>query len=613
MPNEERGPQGEIVENLNQRFSEEMDERVETPERSQRSLPTSTIRSVPANTAEPTIQMTITQLRMFIAEAVAQPIPVGRQAKEAPSSGEKRKAVSFEQEEPADDIQEQEAERPSMRREDGGGTRRKKEKDKSEDSYVRTTPFTSEVLADDLPTSFRSFTLECDGTTDPWDHVCRFENTAQLHLLSDGVKCRVFATTLTGAAQQWFGQLLGGSVPAFGRLCSMLLHYFASSMKHQRSKITLFSIKQQAEESLRGYVKRFNTAMLEVPAVSEEIKVSAVSQGLREGNLFRSLALDQVTTFDQLLERAERYINLEEAQRIKKDEQGAQALDRRKEREDVRRPDSSSFKRDVFLERKVGPRFDQFASLTSAPSHILMTIERSPMLKWPSTYSQVPRKSHAAGGFCRFHNDYGHSTDECQHLRDEIEWLVRAKNLKESVRSNTPKAPPVPPRDTAQNKNKGSASQNTSTPPSGNFVNTVRERGEWDDGTHEAAFQRRRKIREGKRAACWREELLKEQERRYTPHIIFGAVDETESFPPSNRALMITAEVPGKGVARILIDTGSSIDIICTSCLRRLNVGCEVYPTETDVIGFSGDVLRSVGEVTLPVSLGIGRLPQWAR
>lgn len=265
MPNEERGPQGEIVENLNQRFSEEMDERVETPESSQRSLPTPTIRSVPANTAEPTIQMTMTQLRMFIAEAVAQAIPVGRQAKEAPSSGEKRKAVSFEQEEPADNIQEQEAER------------RKKENDKSEDSYVRTTPFSSEVLADDLPTSFRSFTFEYDGTTDPWDLVCRFENTAQLYLLSDGVKCRVFATTLTGAAQQWFGQLPGGSVPTFGRLCSMFLHYFASSQKHQRSTITLFSIKQQAEESLRGYVKRFNTAMLEVPAVSEEIKVSAVS------------------------------------------------------------------------------------------------------------------------------------------------------------------------------------------------------------------------------------------------------------------------------------------------------------------------------------------------
>lgn len=201
----------------------------------------------------------------------------------------------------------------------------------------------------------------------------------------------------------------------------MFLHHFASSRKHQKSTITLFSIKQRAEESLRGYVKRFNTAMLEVPAASEEIKIIALSQGLREGDLFRSLALDHVATFDRLLERAERYVNLEEAQKIKKEERGALILDRKRGKEEARRIESTSFRRENFPERRVGPRFDPYAPLTSAPSHILMTIERSPMLKWPSTYSQTPRKSPATGGFCRFHNDYGHSTDECQHLRDEID------------------------------------------------------------------------------------------------------------------------------------------------------------------------------------------------
>lgn len=92
---------------------------------------------------------------------------------------------------------------------------------------------------------------------------------------------------------------------------------------------------------------------------------------------------------------------------------------------------------------------------------------------------------------------------------------------------------------------------------------------------------------------------MNERQRRYTPHIIFGAVDETGSFPPNNKALLITAEVARRGVAPILIDAGISAD-----CLRRLNVGCEVHPRETDVIGFSVDVLRLVGEVTLPISLG---------
>lgn len=159
--------------------------------------------------------------------------------------------------------------------------------------------------------------------------------------------------------------------------------------------------------------------MLEVPRASEEILISALAQGLREGDLLQSLALEPVTSFDQLLERAEMYINLEEAQKIKKEERGVATFDKRKIRDDLRRANPLNFKREIFQERRVGPRFDQYAPLTSAPSHILMTLERSPMLRWSSTYCQVPRKSPATGGFFRFHNDYGHSTDKCQHLRDE--------------------------------------------------------------------------------------------------------------------------------------------------------------------------------------------------
>lgn len=154
-----------------------------------------------------------------------------------------------------------------------------------------------------------------------------------------------------------------------------------------------------------------------------------------------------MTSFDQLLERAERYINLEEAQKIKKEERRVATFDKRKIRDDVRRADPPNFKRETFQERRVGPQFDQYAPLTSAPSHILMTLERSPMLRWPSTYAQVPRKSPATGGFFRFHNDYGHSTDECQHLRDEKYRLVRTKNLKEFVRGTGLRAQQLPPRE----------------------------------------------------------------------------------------------------------------------------------------------------------------------
>lgn len=62
-------------------------------------------------------------------------------------------------------------------------------------------PFAENIMRDDMPASFRPVAFEYDGTTDPWDHVCWFENTALLHRFADGIKCRVFATTLTKSAQ----------------------------------------------------------------------------------------------------------------------------------------------------------------------------------------------------------------------------------------------------------------------------------------------------------------------------------------------------------------------------------------------------------------------------
>lgn len=77
---------------------------------------------------------------------------------------------------------------------------------------TKGVPYAENIVNEDLPTSFRPVTFEYDGTTDPWEHVCRFKNTAMVYRYSDGVKCRVFTTTLTKLAQTWFSQLEDGII-----------------------------------------------------------------------------------------------------------------------------------------------------------------------------------------------------------------------------------------------------------------------------------------------------------------------------------------------------------------------------------------------------------------
>ncbi|XP_074579543.1 uncharacterized protein LOC141836033 [Curcuma longa] len=76
----------------------------------------------------------------------------------------------------------------------------------------------------------------------------------------------------------------------------------------------LFAIKQKSKESLKDYLRRFNQGAQEVPAAPSEVLVSAFSQGLIEGDFFRSLIKKPPENFDMLMTRADKYIHVEEAQ-----------------------------------------------------------------------------------------------------------------------------------------------------------------------------------------------------------------------------------------------------------------------------------------------------------
>lgn len=101
----------------------------------------------------------------------------------------------------------------------------------------------------------------------------------------------------------------------------------------------------------------------------------------------------------------------------------------------------------------------------------------------------------------------------------------------------------------------------------------------------------------------WREELA-ELRRGFMPPITLDLTDEVGLFRPNNDALMFTAVVANFEVARIFVDTGSSVDVIYMDCLKQFNVDFKIVPTQTDIVRLTGAAIKSIGEVVLPVSLG---------
>ncbi|XP_073125472.1 uncharacterized protein [Henckelia pumila] len=185
----------------------------------------------------------------------------------------------------------------------------------------RESPFARAILDEELRANFKQPTLgEYDGSSDPEEHLGRFENAALLHRYTDAIKCRIFLTTLVRSAQQWFNLLQPGSIRSFNDFSSAFLHQFASSKKYLKTSLSLFNLKQSEVEPLREYVQRFNTAALEVPAATADTLVNSFTQGLSGGEFFKSLVKKPPLTYDELLSRAEKYVNLEDAQRQRRHE-----------------------------------------------------------------------------------------------------------------------------------------------------------------------------------------------------------------------------------------------------------------------------------------------------
>ena len=74
---------------------------------------------------------------------------------------------------------------------------------------------------------------------------------------------------------------------------------------------------------------------------------------------------------------------------------------------------------------------------------------------------------------------------------------------------------------------------------------------------------------------------------------------------PHDNPLVIMLMIEGFNTRRILVDNGSSIDIIYISTFQQLKVDAKrLYPFESPLVSFSRDKVYPKGIVTLTVMAG---------
>ena len=209
----------------------------------------------------------------------------------------------------------------------------------SMDTLVQQTesPFIPEVLHFPFPAKFRMSQVEAfDGARDPVDHLNTYKNQMELHGYQDPARCRAFAITLKGPALAWFNRLPPSSISSFRKLSIAFVSHFIGARTYRKPSYHLLTIKQSSQESLRSYVQRFNAESLKVDIPDEKFAITAfiVGLGVQSKDLMFFISKNPQVSMVEVLAKAEKYINGEEALISKK---GSSSTHKEKSGADKRR------------------------------------------------------------------------------------------------------------------------------------------------------------------------------------------------------------------------------------------------------------------------------------
>ncbi|XP_057791110.1 uncharacterized protein LOC131008235 [Salvia miltiorrhiza] len=481
------------------------------------------------------------------------------------------------------------------------------------------SPFSDDILADTLPRSYKPISLDYDGTTDPEVHLNRFEGLVTLHMYTEGIKCRIFSTTLTGPAQLWFGTLAPNSIYSFEDLQTRFLCQFASSRRVGKSALSLMDIKQDQNEILREYSARFNLAAQEIRPAKD---------------------------FDDIMARLLGYLQLEDARMARKAENDKHKAKRAEEApERQRHQDRAPFRglpprvlppqggMPPHQQRTVNEvtRFAEYTPLNKPQEEIFHLIKNQPFFRAPGTYRDGPPQEGPNNKLCEYHNVFGHYTKFCGHLKHQLELLVRQGNLDQFIdrgtegqrrndqRDHRDQRDQQDQRDQRNNQDqRQEQGNNRDRRPDDNWDNR-REGLErqappspyrrevhmicGENGTPTSNRAKKQVVRAVK-TGYYPKRVMEITSAAEEPTITFGAEDLRTLMYPHVDALVIMADIAGCIVHRVFVDSGSAMNILYWECLQNMGIDVHIEPTNAPLFGFGGEMVMPLGYVELPLNLG---------
>ena len=162
----------------------------------------------------------------------------------------------------------------------------------------------------------------------------------------------------------------------------------------------------------------------------DQVILTTFQARLLPGDFFLLITKSPQKTVTKLLRKTQKYMNAEDAV-LAKEMKGKRKRDKgtsnnHNKKKETRSVGQTIGKKKELPDRK--PKFTNFTPLIMPIEQVLVQIRDDPSLQWPKPIS-TPAEKRDKNKYCRFHRDHGHRTDECRHLKDQVETLIQQGKL----------------------------------------------------------------------------------------------------------------------------------------------------------------------------------------
>jgi len=491
----------------------------------------------------------------------------------------------------------------------------------------RKHPFYDVIVDTPLPDNRKNLTIDkYDGSTDPDEHIAIYTTQISLYTWNDVVMCRVFPTTLRGATLSWFTRLPPLSIDCFDTLVEKFGAQFATSRPHHLTSIALVNIRQEKGESLRMFMERFGKVALGIRNLSLEVTMHHMITALKPGPFADSLCKKPATNLDELRQRTSKFMQMEELREFRNQvriDGGEKKVVERESGPMARRA------REEFRSRK----FQQYTPLNTNRTRVLQEAMATEIIP-PPRKAKTPEKADPTK-HCEYHKNHGPHTEECIGLKDRIEELIQAGQLKRFVRGNT-RLRLSPKRGLRGGEIGERRVERFERRENKRVEKRDDRRGGRPKGRNDRTYQNTQSVRRsrerslgrpvrgfintisggfsGKESSSARKQHWRSIrsinhifKRRTLPPMLFTDEDFQEIDPDHDDPMVITVEIAEYAVMKTLVDQGSSVDILFWDTFKRLHLREEdIVPFREQIIGFSGERVNTKGYVDLMTTFGRG-------